>query len=323
MTRILPISRILAPLVLACAAFVAQAADRFDYGLMPQKIADDSWAFIGKTEDITRANGGNMVNTAFVVTADGVVVIDSGPSRRYGEQMRAAIARVTDRPVVRVFNTHHHPDHFLGNQAFAGVPRAALPAAQAGMREQGGAFADNMYRMAGDWMAGTEVAVAEEAAQAGRVTIGGHEFELIALDGHTGGDLVIFDRTTGVLYAGDLIFLDRAPTTPHASIARWRAALDALAALPVRQTLPGHGPLHEGQRGIAQTRDWLNWLDETLQRSVSSGMDMAEVMVLPLPDRFAQMPLARSEFERSVTHLYRLYEQQTLNATATAPMKQK
>jgi hypothetical protein len=40
-------------------------------------------------------------------------------------------------------------------------------------------------------------------------------------------------------------------------------------------------------------------------------MDMAEVMVLPLPERFAAMPLARSEFERSVTHLYSRYEQQT------------
>jgi hypothetical protein len=56
------------PLVLACAALVAQAADRFDYGLMPQKIAETAGRFIGKTEDITRANGGNIVNTAFVVT---------------------------------------------------------------------------------------------------------------------------------------------------------------------------------------------------------------------------------------------------------------
>lgn len=322
------IGRFLLALVLAGGALLAQAADpavtdRFDYGLVPQKIADNSWAFIGRTEDITRANGGNIVNTAFVVTADGVVVIDTGPSRRYGEQMRAAIARVTDRPVIRVFNTHQHPDHFLGNQAFAGVPTAALPAAQAGMREQGGAFADNMYRMAGDWLAGTEVSVADQAAQAGRQTIGGHDFELIALEGHTGGDLAVFDRTTGVLYAGDLIFLDRAPTTPHASLGHWRTALDTLAALPVKRTLPGHGPVHDDRRGIGQTRDWLDWLDDTLNRAATSGMDMAEVMVLPLPERFAGMPLARSEFERSVTHLYSRYEQQTLNTAAPSRLKQK
>lgn len=317
------IGRLVCGLLVAGVTLLAQASDRFDYGLVPQKIADNSWVLIGKTEDITRSNGGNIANTAFVVTADGVVVVDSGPSRRYGEQMRAVIAGVTDRPVIRVFNTHQHPDHFLGNQAFAGVQKLALPATQAGMREQGGAFVDNMYRMAGDWLAGTELTVAEDAAAPGRQVIGGHDFELIALEGHTAGDLAIFDRTTGVLYAGDLIFLDRAPTTPHASIARWRAALDALAALPVKRTVPGHGPVHDDRRGILQTRDWLDWIDDTLTRAATGGMDMAEVMVLPLPERFAQMPLARSEFERSVTHLYSRYEQQTLNSTAPSALKQK
>ncbi|HEY9192541.1 MAG TPA: quinoprotein relay system zinc metallohydrolase 1 [Methyloversatilis sp.] len=316
------IARLVSLLLLAAAAFVAQAAD-FDYGLRPQQVAEDSWVLIGRTEDITRQNGGNIVNASFVVTRDGVVVIDTGPSRRYGEQMKAAIATVTDRPVVRVFNTHHHPDHFLGNQAFDGVPLQALPATQSGMRDQGGAFADNMYRMAGDWLAGTDAHVAPEPAHAGRVSIGGHDFELLALDGHTAGDLAVFDRTTGVLYAGDLIFLDRAPTTPHAALAHWRRSLDVLSALPVKRTVPGHGPVHDDGRGIAQTRDWLDWLDATFGRAAAEGLDMAEVMRLPLPPRFERMPLARSEFERSVTHLYGAYEQQAMNTSAQRHLQQK
>ena len=317
------IARLAGLLMMACVVLAAQAADRFDYGLTPQKIAEDSWVLIGKTEDITRANGGNITNAAFVVTRDGVVVIDSGPSRRYGEQMRRAIAGVTDRPVIRVFNTHHHPDHFLGNQAFDGVPVSALQATRSGMREQGGAFADNMYRMAGDWLAGTEALAASDTAVPGTLIIGGHEFQLIALEGHTEGDLAILDRTTGVLYAGDLIFLDRAPTTPHASVERWQASLDALAALPVKRVVPGHGPVHDDQRGIKQTRDWLRWLDETLGVSATRGMDMAEVMRLPLPERFEAMPLARSEFERSVSHLYGRYEQRLLNTATPVGLKQK
>lgn len=316
------IARLLSLLLLAGAALVAHAAD-FDYGLRPQQVAGDSWVLIGRTEDITRQNGGNIVNTSFVVTRDGVVVIDTGPSRRYGEQMKAAITAVTGKPVVRVFNTHHHPDHFLGNQAFDGVPLVALPATQSGMREQGGAFADNMYRMAGDWLSGTEADAAREPAHAGRVSIGDHDFELLALDGHTAGDLAVFDRTTGVLYAGDLIFLDRAPTTPHASLAHWRASLDVLSKLPVRRTVPGHGPVHDDGRGIAQTRDWLDWLDATFGRAAAEGLDMAEVMRLPLPQRFEGMPLARSEFERSVAHLYGSYEQQVMNTAAQRHLQQK
>lgn len=316
-------ARLLAAIAMACAMAAAHGEPGFDYGLAPQRIAEDTWVLIGRTEDITRANGGNIANAAFVVTSEGVVVIDSGPSRRYGEQMKAAIARLTDRPVVRVFNTHHHPDHFLGNQAFTGVPLVALPATQAGMRDEGGAFADNMYRMAGDWLSGTEARVANMPAMAGRMNIGGHEFELVALEGHTAGDLVIVDRTTGVLFAGDLVFLDRAPTTPHASISRWEAALDTLSKLGVKQTVPGHGPVHGDQRGVAQTRDWLRWLDDTLAHSAAHGLDMAEVMRLPLPERFAGMPLARSEFERSVAHLYGRYEQRVMDTLAQPVLQQK
>ena len=53
-----------------------------------EKIADDTWVLTGRSEDFSFTNGGNIVNTAFIVTQAGVLVIDSGPSRAYGEQLR-------------------------------------------------------------------------------------------------------------------------------------------------------------------------------------------------------------------------------------------
>lgn len=300
--------------VLLCGllAGAAVAADDLDYGLAPRKVAEDTWVLIGKTEDFNRANGGNIVNTAFIVTTEGVVVIDSGPSRRYAQQMRRAIARVTEKPVIRVFNTHHHPDHFLGNQAFAGIPTAALAATIAGQREEGGAFTDNVYRLSGDWIKGTEPVPAGEALRPGVQSIGGHELELISLSGHTSGDLVVLDRSTGVLFAGDLVFYQRAPTTPHASIAQWLAALDRLAAVPYRLLVPGHGdPVGDG-RAIEQTRRYLVWLEDALRRAAERGDEMSELFGLAIPAEFAAIPLAREEFARSVAHLYRRYESETL-----------
>ena len=96
-----------------------------------------------------------------------------------------------------------------------------------------------------------------------------------------------------------------------------------LAALGAKKTLPGHGPVHAGNAGIEQTRDWLKWLDQTLMQSAANGLDMAEVMRLPLPERFERMPLARSEFERSVTHLYGAYELRALDSVALPVLQQK
>lgn len=301
--------------ILLCAVALAPTlvpAQEPDYGLAPRRIADDVYVLVGRAEDFSRGNGGNIVNTAFVVAPEGVVVIDSGPSRLYGEQLRRAIARVTPRPLLKVFNTHHHPDHYLGNQAFPDKPTAALPATISGQLSEGGAFTENLYRMAGDWMKGTESMPAREAVSPGLVTIGGRQFELLLLSGHTQGDLAILDRQSGVLFAGDLVFWNRAPTTPHADIATWLAALDRLEAMPFRLMVPGHGePVSDG-RGIAQTRAYLRWLDGALRSAAERGDEMTELLSRPLPAELAAIPLSRLEFARSVAHLYRRYEAPTL-----------
>ena len=109
-------------LVLAMLGCALVARADFDYGLQPRQIADGVWLLQGSSDNFAQSNGGNIVNSGFIVTDQGVLVIDSGPSKRYGEALRQAIATVTDKPVLKLLLTHHHPDHVLGNQAFADVP---------------------------------------------------------------------------------------------------------------------------------------------------------------------------------------------------------
>jgi uncharacterized sulfatase len=284
-----------------------------DYALQPRQVAPDTWVLVGMREDFNRRNGGNIVNTAFVATGDGVVVIDSGPTRRYGEAMRAAIARVTSEPVREVWLTHHHPDHALGNQAFADRPILALDPTRQGLAAEGGAFVSNVYRMTGDWAKGTELLAPSGTLAVGERTIGRHRFRLLALSGHTGGDLVVLDESTGVLITGDLVFNDRAPTTPHADLARWFTALDTLSSLDFKVLVPGHGDPVAGdaamlRRPIAQTKRWLTWVDGLLRDAAANGLDASEVAARPLPPEFASMPLARHELVRSLAHLFRQLE---------------
>lgn len=304
-------------LVFCALAGLATAAE-FDYGLQAQPVAEGVYAFIGRNEDFTTANGGNIVNTGFIVAPGGIIVIDSGSSLRYGQQMRQAIARVSPRPLALVINTHHHPDHFLGNQAFAGTPLAALPATIDGIASEGNAFAENLYRLTGDWMKGTEVVAPSRALAAGHSEIAGRRLRLIALDGHTGADLAIYDEASGVLFAGDLVFNGRAPTTPHADLAHWLAALDRLEAVTreagFTALVPGHGAVARDAAPIRQTRAWLRWLRGAMQQAARDGLDMNEVLALPLPAEFAGLPVAASEYRRSVGHLFPAAEQEALGA---------
>jgi len=292
--------------LLALGTGLAQA---LDYHLQPRQIAEGVWLLEGSTDNFAAENGGNIVNIGFIETADGVVVIDTGPSRRYGEALRQVIEKTTGKPVLRVLLTHHHPDHVLGNQAFAGVPIAALPETTRFLAEQGDAMAENMYRLVGDWMRGTEVVLPTEEVQEGTLEIGGRRLQLLALRGHTGADLAILDESTGVLFAGDILFYQRALTTPNSpGLDVWLADLDRLEAMPWKQIVPGHGPVTTDAAPFVQMRDYLGWLDGLLRQGAEQGAEMNELIRAPIPERFAQVNLSRYELIRSVSHLYPRYE---------------
>ena len=296
-------------ILLLCLGLCLPALAEMDYALKPRQIAEGTWLLEGSTDNFAKANGGNIVNVAFIVTEAGVVVIDTGPSRRYGEALRQAIASVTAKPVIQVLLTHHHPDHALGNQAFKDVPIGALADTTKLLHEQGDSMAENLYRMVGDWMRGTEVVLPSEVLEPGVRTFGNHDLRLLALTGHTGADLAILDQSTGVLFAGDLVFYQRALTTPNSpGLAAWLADITTLQGLPWTLVVPGHGPIATDAQPFAQMRDYLTWLDQLLRDGAAHGSDMTEMIRSPIPERFAAISLSRYELIRSVSHLYPRYE---------------
>lgn len=314
-------SSVLCALGLLCAAgALAQSAPdmkTLNYDLQPRQIAEGTWVIEGAVADLLPANGCNIINTAFIATGDGVVVINTGASRLYGEQQRKAIAKVTAEPVRRILNLNLHPDYFFGNQAWSDVPTQALQGTINGMRAEGGAYADNLYRLCGDWMKGTESTPAREAIEPQTITLGQHQLVLRQLKGHTDDDLVVLDKTTGVLFAGGLVFADRVPTTPHADAATWQESLATLEqwrkAGEFTQLVPSHGPVPRGMEGIAQTQDWLQWVTTTLRQSAASGVDLSELMRQPVPERFAKWAAQPAEWQRTLVHWYPRYERAALD----------
>ena len=300
LSRRLALGVLTAP-VLAPRAF---ARARHVYDLEPVSIADGVWMIEGSTDYFSSENGGAIVNIALLRGESGMILVDSGPSLRYGEALVAVVKRLDSRGVSAVLNTHHHPDHFFGNQVFTDTPILALGATRNAALEEGDAFSDNMYRILGDWMRGTEVVPPTEVLQGGDVTVDGRDFVAMPLAGHTLSDLAVLDKATGLLIGGDLVFHNRAPTTPSADIAKWRESLDELETVDAAAVLPGHGPLDRQGVAIQQTRDYLDWLDKALRDAVHDGFDMVEVMGTTLPPEFAALGAQPEEFQRSVSHLF-------------------
>ena len=88
-----------------------------DYPL--KQIGCHTYVIYGAIGPPSPRNQGFVSNTGFVVTSEGVIVIDPGSSVQAGRMVLRRIRSVTDRPVTHVINTHSHGEHWLGNHAIA------------------------------------------------------------------------------------------------------------------------------------------------------------------------------------------------------------
>lgn len=295
----------------ALTASVGRASE--DYAINPVAIADGIWMVRGADEPIAFDNGGAIANIAIIATPAGTVLCDCGPSARYAAKLKMVAEQLTGKPVIRVYVTHLHPDHGMGIGVFDPAIVAALPGTITAMRQNGGGYSDAMYRILGDWMRGTDLAMPGMAITTDSEAFGGRSLRLLGLSGHSSADLALVDEATGLMIGGDLVFHDRAPSTPNADLAQWRASLDRLKSEKHGAMLPGHGPLDAGGvAAIDQTRDWIDWLEPTLSAAVQSGLDMVEAGMIAIPDRFASLKFARYELQRSVSHLYPALEARLL-----------
>lgn len=302
----------------------ATAGPRDPYGLKAEPVADGVYVFWGRQEPFSYKNGGNIVNTGFIVGDDDVLVIDTGPVRAYAEEMIRAIKRVTDKPIRHVIVTHHHPDHSFGMQVFkkAGAATVLMHAnAYPLLKRDRVQLLEFMKIIIGEsWTTRTEfTSPTRRIKKEQTFKLGGRTVRVLPYTfGHTPGDLIVVDEKTGTLFAGDLVFYERAPTIPHADVAVWLSQLDNIATMKWERLVPGHGPLVEDPVQLGQMRDYLEWLRQSAREAVQAGDTLAEAISQPIPDEFQDMTTVAEEFQRSMQSLFRAHEAVQLDAEIPA-----
>ena len=279
-------SRFRAPRLLLMAALIgaggacAQAADAFDV----KEVAPGVFVHQGRYEMFTPRNAGDVSNAAFIVGRDGVAVIDTGGSARVGAELLNAIRARTQLPILYVINTHMHPDHVFGNAAFddekpAFVGHHKLPRALAARAAR--YLAINKELLAEAAFAGTRIIsptlLVEHALE---LDLGDRTLLLEAqATAHTDNDLTVFDKTTGTLFLGDLLFAKHVPAL-DGSIRGWLSLLDQLKSRrDVARVVPGHGPPSmDWPSALAAEQRYLARVADDVRAMIKQGRTLAEAM---------------------------------------------
>lgn len=282
--------------------------DDFDYKLKPIKLSENSYYFYGKEEYFSKENGGDIANASFIITKNSVILIDTGSSRLYGEQVKKQIEKITSKPIKYIINTHHHPDHFLGNSAFSTSDIYADKFTKNEIEQNGDLYILNLVNLVAEAMKETKIKAPNQLLTTKTLDFDGYKLKVLYLDGHTQSDIAIYDENTKILYASDLVFNKRTPTTPHANMQNWIKSLEELEKIDYSILVSGHGLASKTKEPIKQTIDYLKYLQNTLKNSAKEGLDIYEILNKPTPKEFEEFTMFKEEFERTIINLYPKYE---------------
>lgn len=273
----------------------------------------------GQPGAASAANEAFNSNAGFVVTDEGVVVIDALGTPALGSALVSAIRAVTRAPIKRVIVTHYHADHFYGLPAFK--KEGAEVWAHRAAREylEGGEGARRLEQRARDlfpwvdertpllpadrWLDGDE-----------SFTLGGVRFQVLHMGpAHSPEDLIVVLPGEGVVFVGDILFTGRLPFVGEADSKRWLERIEGLLALKPRLMVTGHGRVSSDPAAdLTLTRDYLRFLRTAMGKAVEDFVPFEEAYAKTDWSRFAKLPAFEAANRINAYGTYLLLEKELL-----------
>ena len=253
-----------------------------------EQVAENAWVIHGPLEMPNVDNQGFMNNPGIVLTSAGVVIVDPGSSLQAGEMVLRMLGKVSDQPVVAVFNTHVHGDHWLGNQAVrAAFPDAAIYGHPEMLAEveagAGNSWVEMMASMTDGATLGTTVVGPDHAVDNGdTIRIGDKTFVIHHYgQAHTRTDIMIEVKEDGIVFLGDNVTAKRIPRMSDGNFRGNIESVDRILQAGASIWIPGHGPSGDAAM-VRAYRDYLEAVHKAAEQAFNEDLDSSEVKPLAL-----------------------------------------
>jgi glyoxylase-like metal-dependent hydrolase (beta-lactamase superfamily II) len=287
--------------------------------LEPKMVAANIYVVTGAPGVASQANRGFNSNAGFVITGEGVVVIDALGTPALGQALVNAIRKITDKPIRYVVLTHYHADHFYGLPALKAAG-AQIWANRNGRTylESGEAEARLKQRQEDlrPWVDDSTVLVPADKWLDGDTvfTLGGVRFELVYLGpAHAPDDMLVIVGDTGVVFSGDILFTGRVPFVGEADSKRWLETFSRLIALKPKVMITGHGePSRNPSADLVMTRDYLTYLRGQMGKAVDDFVPFDEAYAKTDWSRFSMLPAFDAANRINAYGTYLLMEKESL-----------
>lgn len=249
--------------------------------------------FVWIPEDIIDQDGdarfNRAANAGFVVTTEGVLVVNTTNTPFHAREVLYEIRRHTEQSVKYVVTTGPEADEMLGNEVFADLQATIIstPAAQAGIR----AYRQELERdLEGDdlklqaRMRGIHpTAPTRTFDGATALRLGNQDIRLVTFTGTAStGEAAVYLPGSKVLFLGDLYANAYFPSIGSRDLGGWIETLRQVEAWDAEVFVPGHG-LPSGKKEVSDFRQFLEWLVAEVRTRYQEGKTLQQVKGELLP----------------------------------------
>lgn len=292
---------------------LAVSLNAFEYTLKPVEVTKNIYCFFGKPEMITKANGGNMVNSCYIMTKEGYIVVDSGPTYQYAKQAYEAMLEIASLPVKYVVTTHEHDDHWLGNSFYKenGALLIGPRTYEQNIAGQSGMIDPKETRMARtvskEAFENTTIVALDKVldSEPYRFSLGDTDIEIRQLVpvGHTKADLIVYLPKEKAVFVGDLVFNDRLTSMRDGSIIGNLKAIDLIDAMQPNWVITGHG-LQTDKGATTHQKRYLSEMKENVLDAIDEEIGMEKITEVVEMKSYANDGLYEVLHKRNVLDAY-------------------
>jgi glyoxylase-like metal-dependent hydrolase (beta-lactamase superfamily II) len=247
----------------------------------PREVITGVWSAIGATAPPTYENSGHNNNLSFIITSEGVVVVNAGACYQLARALYEEIRRITDQPVRYVILENGQGHAALGSNYWQeqGVPVIAHVDAAEEIEEGAYGLLSSMQTYNRDKAEGTEVVLPDITFEDQYVIeLGGMRIEALYLGpGHSPGDIQVWLPEQKLVISGDMAFHQRLlPIFEYTDTKAWLETYEDFLALEPEIVIPGHGVPTTIDVVTRYTRDYLVFLRGQVQILLDEGGTLAD-----------------------------------------------
>ena len=299
-------------------AYAEQHYAPVDVEMNVQQISEHCYYVQGKP-GIATDNAGFISNSGFVVTQEGVVIIDSLGSPSLAWKLLQEIRKITDKPIVKVIVTHYHADHIYGLQVFKKLGAKIIAPRGSYEYINSAAAYDRLEERRFSlepWVNENTYIVKPDELIENQLTfmLGGITFQLNYLgSAHSSGDLTVYIEQDKTLFSGDIIFEGRIPFVGDADTKTWLQTLKKFESENLNTLVPGHGGVAlKPTEAINYNKEYLEFLRTTMGNAVNDMQEFSEAYAETDWSKYKNYPAFDAANRRNAYQVFLSLENESL-----------